>query len=153
MAITILGNTICKICGKVIENDAKIISLPAFVFNDWDSLVYFNDSAFHETCFVNHKLSKEVVERVKKLTQEMLPINRICAVCKKQIIDPNDYLFLGYLTDNLSKFNYMKLHLSCLPKWNDIDNFKNLLVEAITNKTVKGIFYENVLKQLSSKIV
>ena len=153
MAILLLGKTSCKICGNIITDKTKFVSLPAFVFNDCDALIYFNDSAFHETCFLNHNLSKKVIKRVEKLMQEILPKKRICSICQKQITNPDDYLFLGYITDNindkLSEFNYIKLHLSCLPNWLYVNNFKELLERDMSNQKVKGSYYENILKQLN----
>lgn len=153
MAILILGKTVCKICGNIIDNNDKFVSLPAFVFNDCDPLFFFNDSAFHENCFWTHESSKNVTERVERLFKEISSKNRVCIVCKNQIIQPDDYLFLGFITDNteddISKYGYTKLHLSCLPKWKDLNNFKKLLAQSISDKAVEGSFYETILTQLN----
>lgn len=155
MAILILGKTPCKICGNLITDKTKSVSLPAFVFNECDDLIFFNDASFHENCFHSHHLSKGVEKRVKELMQEVLPENRICSVCQKQINNPDDYLFLGHLLgnskDELAQFNYMKFHLSCLPKWTYAGNFRKQLENAMRDNRVKGIYYENILRQLELK--
>jgi hypothetical protein len=88
---------------------------------DLDPLWIFSDGVFHADCFHREPLAHKVQSRYQELQRRNGPGNRFCVVCKKEIEDPNDYLTLGYLTEDekhqLYKYNYTQAHRSCLAKW------------------------------------
>jgi hypothetical protein len=117
MALFISGKT-CKICQKPIENQDDLILFPAFVSNENDPLRLFSDGAFHKTCFLKHPLAGRAEAQLQNFSTRMGPGHRKCAVCNLEIVEPDNYLPTGYLTDDqtdpLSTFNYLHLHRTCL---------------------------------------
>jgi len=131
MAIIISGKTKCHFCGAVIEHGQDSTSFGHFVSNELDPLGIFNDGAFHFDCFKNHPLAGKAQKRSEELLQRLAPGNRVCVVCNGQIMDPDDYFTLWYLTDNprdpLYAYNYVQAHTSCLPKWAELRQIYKLV--------------------------
>ena len=61
MAITIIGKTVCILCGTRIERNDDIISFPAFLPNTHE-LRRFSDAAFHRNCFENAPERDRVID-------------------------------------------------------------------------------------------
>lgn len=133
MALIFLGKSKCSLCGMVLEEGQDITAFPAFVSNELDPLLLFNDAAFHRECFNNHPLAKEAETRRREIGERLGSGNRSCVVCKRQIMDPDDYLAIGHLTADpfhpLYRFNYTQAHLSHLKDWVDLP----LVYELLTN--------------------
>ncbi len=115
MAIFLPGMK-CGICKKSISQKDKKIMFPSFVLNEKDPIYFFNDSTFHRKCFFNDQMSNqatlmynELVRRTKK-TKE-------CCICKKEITDPESYIFFGCFSSNydqeISKYNFTMYHKTC----------------------------------------
>ena len=115
MAIFLPGMK-CGICKKSISQKDKKIMFPSFVLNEKDPIYFFNDSSFHRKCFFNDQMSSqatlmynELVRRTKK-TKE-------CCICKKEITDPENYIFFGCFSSNydqeISKYNFTMYHKTC----------------------------------------
>lgn len=117
MAIVIRGKTKCSICEKTIEEGQEIIAFPSFTSDSNDPLLLFSDSAFHKLCFENHSLAKEAIDRLSKILGP-LESGKTCWICKKQIVDPDDYICFSLLTYNpnnpLFFYNNAQFHLNCL---------------------------------------
>src|SRR6266849_7238339 len=100
----------CSICGKpILEGQNKVMFSP-FVSNEADPLFPFNDGVFHSECFQNHPLAHAAKTRYAEVRDKSKPENRRCPVCRQMITDPDDYLPIGHLTDDVShplyRFNY-----------------------------------------------
>ena len=156
MALVINGKTTCKLCGNVLNNSSEIVMLPAFVYNELDWLAYFNDEAFHKECFYKHPQSDEVTKRVEELYAELSANPKVCIVCNKEIFNPDDYLFLGNITntvnDDLIDYNYKTLHSTCLSVWNDVYRFYRLLNDSNHKGLIKGAFYKNLIAKISDEL-
>ncbi|RKH06288.1 hypothetical protein D7V97_22730 [Corallococcus sp. CA053C] len=110
----IQGSTLCSICGQVIEADAPAVGLPAFVWNEADVLLPFNDASMHRMCFEAHPLREQVEATIEELDRKTGPGRRKCAVCGSEVLDPDDYLMVPRLTADVAspahRFNYTHLH-------------------------------------------
>lgn len=142
MAIVIEGKTPCLLCWRVIEAGQEIVGFPAFVTNELDPLLLFNDAAFHEECFIKHPLAEKVLKRVEELRRRTGPGNRFCVVCGKEITNPDDYFTMGYLVDDphhpLYHYNYTQAHHSHLPKWAELPYVYELIEDLKQSGTWRG---------------
>jgi hypothetical protein len=67
MAIIISNQSICRICGRVINDDEEVVGFPRLVYSEDDRLHFFSDAGFHRQCFLNHPDKDKVWERLKEL--------------------------------------------------------------------------------------
>ena len=68
MALIIRGKSTCPLCGRVLEENADVVSFPAFLKPE-HRLGEFSDAAFHRQCFEMDPRSAEVsplYERYRK---------------------------------------------------------------------------------------
>lgn len=116
-----VGSIKCAFCGLEITDQNEATHFPQFVWNQADPLFIFGDASVHDTCLINHPLASRVQQRLEEFRKRTSPENRLCSICGKQITDPDDYLGLGYLTENeahpLYRFNYSHFHRSCIRNW------------------------------------
>lgn len=120
MALFVRGRTPCGICGQVLEQDDEVAVFPPFVANRKDPLWRFSENAFHHACLKRDPLGKLADRRYRETLQRLGPGMRSCAACGREILDPDEYLTFGHLTDAdhpLRQFNYLQLHRSCVPLW------------------------------------
>lgn len=136
MALVVLGESKCSLCGGLLEHADDIVSFPAFVVVETDPIYRFSDGAFHRACFDAHPLSELVASRFSEWRQSTGPGRRICAVCGEEITDPDDYLLIEHIspdTDSpLHQFNYTHLHRSHVCEWEDRQLLVALLQEQIS---------------------
>jgi hypothetical protein len=156
VAIIIRGKTKCGFCGAVIEDGQQATTFGHFVGNESDPLAIFNDGAFHLGCFRNHPLADKAQKRSEELLQRLAPGNRVCVVCNEQIMDPDDYFTLYYLTDNpsdpLYDYNYTQAHSSCLPKWAALRRVSKLVKDLHLSGSWRGNALESVLLKLEEAL-
>lgn len=131
MAIILRGKSKCVLCERLLEEGQEVIGFPAFVTNEADPLLIFHDSGVHSDCLLSNPLAKEAVNRVNEAEERTGPGNRYCRVCKKEILDPDEYYSVGHLTsdqtDPLNQYNYSQFHKQCIPKWTDLEQFRGLV--------------------------
>ena len=130
MAILLRGKTQCGICSRVIGKDDEVVSFPAFVGNELDPLVKFSDASFHRACIASHPMAKAAQERLestRKLTEK-----KECHQCGREISDPDDYFAFDHFgpegDPRLSKVSRQQFHMSCLPRWAELSEVTDLLV-------------------------
>lgn len=121
MAIIVRG-TPCPLCGKPISETDETVAFPPFTANRRDPLFPFSDGVFHDACFRKHPLAGRVEARVEEFDRQRAR-PRICAACREEIRDPDDYFTVGFLTDDeespVFAFNYLELHRSHLREWSE----------------------------------
>lgn len=131
MALVILGRTECVICGLVMAEGDEIVSFPAFVSNRRDPLFRFTDAAFHRSCLAQDPLGRRAMDRLQELSEHLGPGKRLCLVCGRAIVDPDDYVTFGHLTDEpsnpLFRWNYAQLHRSCIADWPQLHDVIEML--------------------------
>jgi hypothetical protein len=131
MAIYIIGRTKCAICGKTLTNKDGIIGFPSIFPNHADPLHFLNDAVVHEECLHTHSLRKHAEQRMADFKQKTGPGNRHCRVCSKEILNPDDYLGFGHLTDRTNleiyQYNYAHFHRNCFRHWHERDKVIALL--------------------------
>ena len=143
MALVLIGKTPCVICGQPIEKDDRVEAFPPFVWNEADALWPFNDAAVHVACLETHPLRPALKEAMDERSRKMGPDKRKCLVCNETIQTPEDFFLIPWLTGDpsnpLKRFNYTKLHVSHVPLWKDVEEYRRLLNEAAQSGTWKGI--------------
>ena len=136
MALFIPG-MVCALCGREMRTVGEIVAFAPFVKNRIDPMFMFNDGVFHLACFRAHPLSRAAGERYREFREHVGPARRACAVCSKQIADPDDYFAFGYLTDEVEnpcyRLNYIQLHRSCLASWSELGEAINNLESLVTS--------------------
>jgi hypothetical protein len=135
MAILLRGKTRCPICGNLIEEGDEAVLFPHFVLNEKDPLYALSDAACHRACVNADALGQAMLAAADEYYKRTGPGRRACAVCGNQILNPDEYLLIGYLadasTDPLGKFNYTHLHKSHIRDWKQANEFLALAKAAI----------------------
>jgi hypothetical protein len=152
MAILFNNITKCGLCNKVINVEDEIIAFPAFILDKCDPLFKFTDSVYHKSCLLDNYLGEAASQRLAFFLNNTGPSKRKCIVCKSEIINPDDYLLIDYLTSDkrhfLFKYNYTHIHKSHLNKWKDREKVINNLIklkdvqcgnEAYISRLIKNI--------------
>jgi len=152
MAILLLHQTRCRLCGDVITESVGTVAFPAFIWNEADPLWIFTDAVFHDACFQMHPLATHAMNRYEELSERSGPGNRECVVCRTEVTDPDDYLFTGHFTDDpdrpLHAFNYLSLHRSCIPLWSEREELGRLIRELRDSGRWKGPWLDIVLEAI-----
>lgn len=129
MSVIILGQTRCAICAEILQKGDKIVSFSPFVTNRRDRLYRFSDSAFHRDCFDRDPLAAAASQRSEEVRRRGELGQRRCIVCGEQIVVPDDYFGVGFLTDEttspLHKFNYFHIHRSHFNEWEHAKDFQS----------------------------
>lgn len=123
MALFMDGLT-CQICGAQMHNEDRLVFFPAFVGYQNEPLCFFNDSCFHEDCFLSHPLATQVEMRRALLDEYHRQYDRICSYCHNEIMNPDDFFLLPLFSENpedrLYQYNYLRFHIQCLNEYPDI---------------------------------
>ena len=155
MAITILGETRCVICGELIDEKRPFRSFPAFVVNENDPIYLFSDGVCHDDCFANHYLKKVVMERLEEWEVNTGPGNRKCAVYNEEIMDPDDYLMIDHLTSDESnpvfRYNYTHLRKSHLGDWRELEKCIEDIKKFKESTNWGGGYLEGLIESLNSR--
>ena len=123
MALLLAGVSNCSLCEQIIKNEdiASVILFPAFILNELDPCFLFSDGSFHEVCLSKHPYGSHTIRRVEEYYSKVGPGKRKCVVCSEEVMDYNNYLLIGDMSDRegdpLRTFNYTHLHKSCIQKW------------------------------------
>lgn len=117
MALILRGKSVCPLCDQLIQPDDEIVGFPPFAGEPGDPLHIFNDAGFHQACFDRHPLAGQVLERLQAIP-EWPAGGPSCAVCDRQIADPDEHFGLYHLSDDptspLILYNDLHMHRSCL---------------------------------------
>ncbi len=125
MATILLNKGKCELCGEPINEHHPFSAFPAFILNENDPLYRFSDSVCHDDCLAKHSLALALKRRLNEWISKTGPGNRQCAVCKEEILDPDDYVLIDYLASDdfpVSRYNYTHLHRSHVSSWVDLDD-------------------------------
>jgi hypothetical protein len=118
MAIFVPGMS-CSVCRKVIGEDEDPTLFPPFTGNEADELYLFNDAVVHEDCLARHPLRSKLELRMELFDRARPPYS--CAVCTRNIRDPDEFVPLGFLSDDVTtpwyELNYAGTHRACLKEW------------------------------------
>ena len=152
MSVLVQGATPCSVCGKIMGSEDAVVQLSAFVWNEADVLLPFNDASMHRMCFEAHPLRARVEAALEELSRKTGPGRRKCAVCGNEILDPDDYLMVPRLTDDAAspayRFNYMHLHRSHVRGWRELVDLERLLEQFEAGGGWEGNVLRDLLQQL-----
>ncbi len=133
MVLLLRGQSACKICGQVINEEDNICGFTHFVNNTKDPLYFFSDEAFHEHCFENTANADLAVEYATMGINANNPENRICIVTGELITRMEDHFFIGYLTSDknslLHQFNFTHIKVSAVLQWDKRELLIRELIE------------------------
>lgn len=156
MAIVIRGSTRCLMCGQVIEEGQAVVAFPPFVANIHDPLWYFNDAAFHATCFAEHRLAQECLQRYTEVVGHAGPDHRVCVVCRQKITEPDDFFTLGQVaiddSDPLYPYNYLTFHRTHLAEWEPLSYVYELLTQKQRTREWEGLALDCLLKIMAEEL-
>jgi hypothetical protein len=103
---------------------------------------------------MGHQLGSDAVRRVDEWFLKIGPGpgKRKCGVCRLEVFDPDDYLLIEYLSDDLRlrEFNYTHLHKSCLQKWDRRTDSIELIRSALSSGVLKGSYFYKLIEDLQS---
>jgi hypothetical protein len=115
----------CVLSGRPINSASEAVMFPPFVANEADPLHVFSDAVIHAEAFRAHPLAAAAQARYDEARVRLAPANRQCLICGQVVVDPEDYLGLGHLTESpahpLYRFNYGHFHMSHLPGWEHLN--------------------------------
>ncbi|MCP3883713.1 MAG: hypothetical protein GY701_35705 [Sulfitobacter sp.] len=121
MALLVRGRTRCVVCDRVVEDSDAAIALPAFVRDRTSELFRFSDGILHTACLETDSLAQRAARLAQETIDRLGPGSRSCEVCGEEVRDPDDYLTLGFLSDEAgspaSSLNWLQFHRSHLHLW------------------------------------
>jgi hypothetical protein len=154
MAILLRGKTRCPICRKVIEEGDEAVTFPHFILNGKDPLSALSDSACHSACVNAYPLGPAMLATAEDYYNNTGPGKRTCVVCGNQVLNPDDYLLIGYLgdpsTELLGRFNYTHLHKSHIRSWNRADEFLSLARAAVDAGRWQGSALTEIIQAIEA---
>lgn len=128
MAIMIIGKTACGICGLPITSSKGALSFPPFVSNRRDPLYSFSDGSFHISCLNDSPDSSAAQARCAAMRSRGAKGARKCATCRQEIVSPDEYFGVGFLTDDsasgVREFNYLHFHKTHFELWSRAAAFR-----------------------------
>lgn len=120
--------------------------------NQADPLHVFSDAVVHVEAFRKHPLAAKAQIRYEEFRRRTAPKARLCFICGQQITDPDDYLGVGYLAEDvnhsLNRFNYAHFHRSCLAGWPELST----LIRNLENFDQSGAWKGDGLKWLIKEL-
>jgi hypothetical protein len=85
------------------------------------------------------------------------PGKRACAVCGDQILDPNDYVLIGYLgapsVGPLAKFSYTHLHKSHIPRWKPANEFLTFAKAVVSSDEWQGDALSKIIQEIEANML
>jgi hypothetical protein len=142
MAIVIVGQTPCLLCGTLLAQGQRTVQFPPFVANEADPIWKFSDAAMHEECFRGDPLAAAAESRYRELRERGDPAKSRCHVCGNRITNPGGFFPFGYLTGDVShrlyRLNYAVFHRSCLPRWSELASMRELATAQLKSGLWKG---------------
>jgi hypothetical protein len=154
MAILSNDEITCAICGKAIERGDEAVLFPHVILNEMDPLSALSDAACHAACLNADPRGQAMLAAADAHSRNTGPGKRACAACGGEILDPDDYLLIGYLGDSsadpLGTFNYTHLHTSHVRDWNQADAFLTLAKAAMEAGRWRGDVLPNMIRQIAA---
>lgn len=104
MAILILGQSTCGLCGKVIATQEESCSFPSFISTRKSRYRKFGGNNFHINCFRSDADAAETVKLLKAFQAGRAPATRVCAIDGQPIAPEEESFFIEYVTDDERSF-------------------------------------------------
>lgn len=126
MAIVILGQTRCCLCGRLLLEGEDVVSFPPLFYNQRDPAWVLNDAGAHRACMVEHGLADRALRKLQDVENHR-GRPKVCVVCGQSITGPDDYFSTGPLGDGLDDplyaVSWIEAHLSHLSRWRELLNW------------------------------
>ncbi len=141
MAVFVPG-TPCPLCGKPMAAPSEVIMFRPFVADRWNPLFVFSDTTLHTSCFARHPLSEEATKWHDEAAHRSKANERVCEVCSKPVLDPDDYFGTGLLTHDpanpLYEINFVHLHRSHAGSWERLGELRRRMEKAHASGAWQG---------------
>lgn len=132
MSVSVLGKSVCALCGKAVNSDDAFLGFPNLFVGIKHPLRKFNDSLLHSHC-LNAFPEGELLAIAWKRYQAKKPRagEYRCSICGNMITDPNDLYAFGLLPEPMP--DYLAIvdcgcaHIACLSKWPYLSEFTKIL--------------------------
>jgi hypothetical protein len=138
----------------VIEGADEAVMFPHVVSNEKDPLYALSDSSGHSACVNANPLGLAMLAVADEYYKKAGPGKRTCVACGEQVLNPDDYLVIGYLgnpsTSQLGNFNYTHLHKSHIRDWKQADAFLTLARVAVGSGEWQGDALTNIIREIEA---
>lgn len=152
MSILLLNKTVCPICHEAITDKDDYYSFPAFVINIKDPLYFFSDITCHLRCLNGNKMALVARKYAELFIERVNPTCRKCIVTGDIISDPQNHIFIEYLTSDesnyLHQFNFIHIDKRNLNQWDKAKDFKNALIALKKSGLWEEVANSNYLSRL-----
>ncbi len=156
MAILSCGKTSCAICGSVIARGDEAVLFSHFILNEKDPLRALSDAACHVACVNADARGPAMLAAADAHARNTGPGKRACAACGGEILDPDDYLLIGYLGDPsaepLGRFSYTHLHASHIGEWKQAEAFLALAKAALDAGWWQGDALPKIVREIEARL-
>ena len=137
------------------EDACDVVAFAPFVPNELDPLWVFSDGVFHSECFSRHPLAERARARLAYLHERTSRPDTgypLCALCEREITDPDAYITLGHLTDDVAspmyRYNCVQAHEYCLARWDELPRVYRWLEEQKRAGAWRGVALDWLLTKL-----
>jgi hypothetical protein len=156
MAMILLGQSTCPLCGNILEEKQELQAFPPLTSNKKDSFYTFSDAGFHKECFENHPLSTKISTYYEKASEKTRPNNRFCEIANTLITQPENFFFIDLLTSDeneaLSQFNCLLFDKENLKDWKEKDHFLTLAKDFLAKGKWQAFDKFNYLEWLINQV-
>lgn len=156
MALIFEGSSECAICGKVLNKEKEYTGFAPLTNNTKDNLFLFSDAAMHVDCLNQHPMGQRALFFSKIFAESATPDKHICIIDGQIITEPESIIFFGLLssdpTEELSKFNCLKLNKRNIAKWDKREEFLLVAGKFISDGKWVGFMGYNTLDHLMNEL-
>lgn len=156
MAIIFEGSSECVICGKVLDKEEEYTGFAPLTSNTKDNLFLFSDAAMHVNCLYQHPIGKLALFYRGMYGESFEPERKRCIVDGQIITDPRNVINFGLLssdaTEELSKFNFLRLNKLNVGKWDRREEFLQIARKFIEDGKWVGFMGSNDLDRLMGEL-
>ncbi len=153
MAIVILGQTRCCLCGRLLLEGEDVVSFPPLFYNQRDPAWVLNDAGAHRACMVEHGLADRALRKLQDVENHR-GRPKVCVVCGQSITGPDDYFSTGPLGDGLDDplyaVSWIEAHLSHLSRWEGTPELVRVLEETWRSPEWEGDVLERLVGRVRS---
>lgn len=154
MALVFEGISECSICGKVLNKEKEYTLFPPLISNEKDKLFLFSDAAVHVDCLDQHALGQLALFYRNLYHESLEPVK--CIADGLTIADPPNVITFGLLlsdaTEEISKFNFLKLNKLNVTKWDKREEFLQIARKFTEADKWEGFMGFNYLERLMNRL-
>jgi hypothetical protein len=121
MALYFANKSKCSLCNGVIFETDERTSFGSMIVSTKSKYFKYSDRNFHTACMKKTGNFEKMAVLAKSYRERIAPQGRICYIDGTLITDVNDWVFIGYWTDEettlLHSLTFQSFKLSNLREW------------------------------------